>query len=181
MKNGRTILVGEDELEVRGYLEMALKCLGYSVELAQDGDEVLSCLQSSRADFAAVLLDIMMPNRDGIETLREIRSIDPNIPVIVVSGASSPLNIVTAMKNGATDFLCKPVAHEDLREAITRALASESTHRVHARLRGIRPLPRRVFIGRNLQDEGDPDAHRADWLVRTAGSDSGRNRHAARK
>ena len=46
-KNGRTILVGEDELEVRGYLEMALKCLGYSVELAQDGDEVLSCLQSS--------------------------------------------------------------------------------------------------------------------------------------
>ena len=39
-KNARTILVGEDEMEVRGYLEMALKCLGYSVELAQDGDEV---------------------------------------------------------------------------------------------------------------------------------------------
>ena len=69
----RTILVGEDELEVRGYLEMALKCLGYSVELAQDGDEVLACLQSSRKDFAAVLLDLMMPNRDGIDTLREIR------------------------------------------------------------------------------------------------------------
>ena len=41
------ILVGEDELEVRAYLEMAVKCLGYSVELAQDGDEVLSCLQSA--------------------------------------------------------------------------------------------------------------------------------------
>src|SRR5258708_4237140 len=51
-KNGRTILVGEDEMEVRGYLEMALKCLGYAVELAQDGDEVLSCLQSSRSDIA---------------------------------------------------------------------------------------------------------------------------------
>ena len=74
-KNGRTILVGEDEMEVRGYLEMALKCLGYSVELAQDGDEVL-VLPASRPDptISAVLLDIMMPNRDGIETLREIRA-----------------------------------------------------------------------------------------------------------
>ena len=124
-KNGRTILVGEDELEVRGYLEMALKCLGYSVELAQDGDEVLACLKSSRSDFAAVLLDLMMPNRDGLDTLREIRRIDPDLPVIVVSGASSTLNIVTAMKNGGTDFLCKPVAHEDLRKAISRALEAQ--------------------------------------------------------
>src|SRR3954453_19817261 len=122
MKNGRTILVGEDEMEVRGYLEMALKCLGYSVELAQDGDEVLSCLQSSSANIAAVILDIMMPNRDGIDTLREIRRIDPNLPVIMVSGATSTLNVVTAMKTGATDFLCKPVGHDDLRKAILRAL-----------------------------------------------------------
>jgi two-component system response regulator AtoC len=150
LKNGRTILVGEDELEVRGYLDMALKCLGYSAELAQDGDEVLSCLRSSRTDFAAILLDIMMPNRDGIETLREIRSMDPDIPVIVVSGATSPLNIVTAMKNGATDFLCKPVAHEDLRVAITRALASKSTTEYIPAPRNTAPSSR-VFIGRNFK------------------------------
>src|SRR5579871_1700839 len=99
-RNGRTILVGEDELEVRGYLEMALKCLGYSVELAQDGDEVLSCLQASQSEISAVLLDIMMPNRDGMDTLREIRRINPSLPVIIVSGASSTMNIVTAMKSG---------------------------------------------------------------------------------
>jgi two-component system response regulator AtoC len=121
-RNGRTILVGEDELEVRGYLEMALKCLGYSVELAQDGDEVLSCLQTSRADISLVLLDIMMPNRDGMETLREIRRIDPSLPVIIVSGASSTLNVVAAMKCGATDFLCKPIVHEDMQRAISRAV-----------------------------------------------------------
>jgi two-component system, NtrC family, response regulator AtoC len=150
LKNGRTILVAEDELEVRGYLEIALKCLGYSAELAQDGDEVMTCLQS-RTDFSAILLDIMMPNRDGIETLREIRRLDPEIPVIVVSGASSPLNIVTAMKNGATDFLCKPVAHEDLRQAITRALATKSTAYVPP-LRNTAPPPvTKVFLGRNPQ------------------------------
>ncbi len=47
--NVKTILIGEDDMEVRGYLKMALSCLGYSVEMAQDGDEVLAVLQSSRA------------------------------------------------------------------------------------------------------------------------------------
>src|SRR5579862_3790209 len=121
-RNGRTILVGEDEPEVLGYLEMALKCLGYSIELAQDGDEVLSCFQACRSEIAAILLDIVMPNRDGLDTLRAIREIDPHVPVIMVSGASSTINIVTAMKCGATDFLCKPVAHEDLRKVVSRAL-----------------------------------------------------------
>src|SRR5436305_9885291 len=125
-KNGRTILVGEDEVEVRSYLEMALKYLGYSVELAEDGDEVLSCLESSRSEIAAVLLDIVMPNRDGLDTLAAIRAFDPNLPVIIVSGAPSTLNVVTAMKSGATDFLCKPVAHEELRKALIRALDVEA-------------------------------------------------------
>jgi two-component system response regulator AtoC len=120
--NSRRILVVEDELEVRAYLEMAVKCLGYSVELAQDGDEVLSCLQSSSTPPDAVLLDLMMPNRDGIETLKEIRRTHSSLPVIVVSGAFSTMNVVAAMKNGATDFLCKPVVHEDLQKAIAHAL-----------------------------------------------------------
>ena len=122
VSKNRKILVGEDELEVRAYLEMAVKCLGYSVELAQDGDEVLACLQSPGVQPDAVLLDLMMPNRDGIETLKEIRRINESLPVIVVSGASSTMNVVAAMRNGATDFLCKPVAHEDLQEAIERVL-----------------------------------------------------------
>ena len=116
------ILVVEDELELRAYLDMALRCLGYKVELAQDGAEALESLQAARSDIAAVLLDLVMPNRDGFDALREIRQLYPELPVIVVSGAPSPLNIVTAMKGGATDFLCKPVTHEDLRKAITRAL-----------------------------------------------------------
>ena len=146
-RNGRTILVGEDELEVRGYLEMALKCLGYSVELAQDGDEVLSCLQASRPDISAVLLDIMMPNRDGMDTLREIRRSDPNLPVIIVSGASSTLNVVAAMKNGATDFLCKPVAHEDLRKVIARALDMRTSEYVRPQ-RTPAPMTK-GFVGAN--------------------------------
>ncbi len=116
------ILVGEDEAEVRSYLEMALKCMGYSVELAQDGDEVLSYLESEQSRISAVILDLMMPQRDGFETLKAIRTIDPKLPVIMLSGASSVSNVVNAMKFGATDFLTKPLEHEDLRETITRAM-----------------------------------------------------------
>jgi two-component system response regulator AtoC len=144
----RTILVGEDELEVRGYLEMALRCLGYSVELAQDGDEVLSLLQSSRNSFAAVLLDLVMPCRDGLETLVEIRRISPDLPIIIVSGASSTANVVSAMKNGASDFLRKPVAHEDLQQAIARALEGQNDNAVAS---GTSSASSSAFLGRNLK------------------------------
>jgi len=123
MKNGSgTILLGEDELEVRCYLEMALRCQGYSVEMAQDGEELLSCLQNNVGTISAVLLDLVMPRKDGFETLKEIRRIDKDLPIIIVSGASSPLNVVEAMKNGATDFLGKPISPEDLRQALKSAL-----------------------------------------------------------
>jgi two-component system response regulator AtoC len=122
IKNGKTILIGEDEREVRSYLEVALKCQGYSVECAEDGDELLAVLRTIDTPISAILLDLVMPRRDGIETLREIRRLDQDVPVIVVSGASSPLNIVEAMKTGATDFLAKPINHEDLRNAIKKVV-----------------------------------------------------------
>ncbi|MEP6539241.1 MAG: sigma-54 dependent transcriptional regulator [Bryobacteraceae bacterium] len=121
-KNGKTILVAEDDSEVRSYLEMALSCDGYSVEVAQDGEEALACFQENQGRISAVLLDVMMPRKDGLDTLRELRQIDRDLPVIMISGASSPLNIVEAMKIGATDFLGKPVNNEDLRKAVRRAL-----------------------------------------------------------
>jgi two-component system response regulator AtoC len=122
--NGRTILVGEDELEVRSYLEMALRCHGYAIESAQDGEEVLACLDRERDKISLVLLDIMMPRKDGLETLRDIRRVDRDLPIIMLSGASSPLKVVEAMKSGATDFIPKPVSHEDLCEAIEKAVGT---------------------------------------------------------
>jgi two-component system response regulator AtoC len=148
-KNGHTILIGEDELEVREYFEMALKCLGYSVEFAQDGEEVISQLKSLGSSISAVLLDLMMPRRDGMEALREIRKMYPELPVIMVSGEGSPINIVKAMKTGATDFICKPVTHDDLRKTIHSALDS---HLPALPRGGQAPVPRQnVFVGSNGQ------------------------------
>ena len=124
--NGRTILLAEDDLEVCDYLETALSFQGYSVEVAHDGEEVLTCLRDRQAPVSAVVMDVIMPNRDGIEALKEIRRFDRDVPVIMMSGASSPLNVVEAMKSGANDFIPKPLNPDDLRKALKSVLETKS-------------------------------------------------------
>lgn len=119
-----TILVVEDDAEVRNYLRMALGCQGFAVEAVEDGEEALLRLQS-RDGLALVLLDIVLPRKGGMQLLREIRALRPDLPVIVVSGVSSPRNIVEAMKSGAADFLAKPVGHEELGKAIHKVLGPQ--------------------------------------------------------
>jgi len=145
-RNGQSILVGEDELEVRAYLKMALECQGYSIELAEDGDEVLSFLRANPSEFAAVLLDLIMPRRDGMEVLAEIRQFAPDLPVIVVSGAASTVNVVAAMKCGATDFVCKPVGHDDLLQRLRKALHQQATVDLALRVPAQTPKTQ-VFFG----------------------------------
>lgn len=116
------ILVAEDEAEVRGYLDIALRSCGLAVELVEDGEEVLARLKENGADYSLLLLDLMMPRKDGIETLREVRQFDTGLPIIMLSSAPSPLHVVDAIKSGASDFLAKPISHEDLHRAIHKAL-----------------------------------------------------------
>jgi two-component system response regulator AtoC len=136
-KNGRIILLGEDDLEVRSYLETALHCQGYSIEVAQDGEEVLACLRANQVPISAVVLDVIMPRRDGMEALKEIRRFNRDLPVIMISGASSALNVVDAMKNGANDFIAKPIKPEDLRRALKMALEKAPPVVPHA----VEPMP----------------------------------------
>src|SRR5271157_215567 len=140
-----TILIGEDESEVRGFLEMTLRCQGYQIHFAENGEEVLAQLREHRA-ISAVLLDIMMPSKDGIETLREIRQFDGNLPVVMLSGLATPVKIVEAMKFGATDFLAKPVTHEHLRHALRKALDGNSAAIAPAQTPAAQPVAR-MFYG----------------------------------
>jgi two-component system response regulator AtoC len=145
-----TIVIGEDEPEVRGHLETVVKCLGYSVELAQDGQQVINYLRKSLSGISAVLLDLMRPQLDAIETLQAIRCIAPDLLVIIVSGGVSTTNIVAALECGANSFLCKPVAHEDLEGVIREALASQAVAKVDPASRAA-IAKSRMFIGNNPQ------------------------------
>ena len=125
-RNKKTILLGEDDPEVRSYLEMALRYQGYAVEVGRDGEEVMTIFQEQQPRISAILLDLIMPRKDGMQVLREIRRLSESVPVIVISAASTPLNIVGAMKLGATDFLSKPVNHDDLCQVVRNVLSAEA-------------------------------------------------------
>ena len=101
------------------YLEVVLKRQGHFVELARDGEAVLERLTQSVPEVAAVLLDI---DEHGIDLVRKIRCIDVHVPIIVLLGAPTPKDIVTVMKSGANDIICRPGIHESLQTAIHKAL-----------------------------------------------------------
>ena len=127
-----TILVLEDQAEPPGAsVRSTLGELGYFVKTAEDGDEVVTQIATAQLRPSAVFLDFALPYSETIVTLKNLRSIDPRLPVIMLAAAPSTLDVVTAMKSGATDLLLKPVAVEELRVALSRALdngSDESTN-----------------------------------------------------
>ena len=125
-KNGHTIVLVEDDLEIRKYLETALRCQGYSVEASQNGEEAMAYLHGHRASVSAVVLDVITPGSDGIDALKEIRGVNGDMPIIAVSDASSPADVAEVMKNGASEFLAKPINADDLRKALKMAIRAES-------------------------------------------------------
>ena len=117
------ILLVEDEPEIRGYLEMVLQCEGYEVETAEDGEAALDWVQE-RGPVSAVLLELFIPKLDGMQLLREIRGIERNLPVIMMSGSVPSSIVVDAMRAGADEFLAKPVTRESLLQALNNVLTS---------------------------------------------------------
>jgi two-component system response regulator AtoC len=122
-----TILVVDDDLEVRNYFETLLKLQGYKVLLAESGEETIELLRAGDPAVHLILLDVMMPGKDGIETLKEIRASFDNLPVILVSSASSWPFVMEALDGVSATFLEKPVLQAELMRAIEELLPSSKT------------------------------------------------------
>jgi UDP-3-O-[3-hydroxymyristoyl] N-acetylglucosamine deacetylase len=116
----RTILVVDDEDGVRESVREVLNDEGYRVIDTADGTQVLDIIKSERPDL--VLLDIWMPQIDGIGLLKEIKIQEPDINVVMVSGHGNIHTAVTATKFGAFDFIEKPVSLDGLLLTVQRAL-----------------------------------------------------------
>jgi two-component system response regulator AtoC len=126
-KDGRkgTILMSEEEPEVRNYLIMALETHGYHVENADTGNEVVEFLQNSGQPASAILF--AMPPVDGLSTVRKIRRENEDLPLILLANPSSPVTAAEALKSGATDFLYKPITHEALCRSLNQVLGGAWT------------------------------------------------------
>jgi two-component system response regulator HydG len=120
MKASYKILVVDDDAFMRDACHQTLTKQGHSTTLAKSGQEGLGLLEKSSFDL--ILLDLNMPNEDGLFILAEIKDIDPEAIVVMISGYGSIETAVQAIKLGAFDFITKPFTPEELVNTVKRAL-----------------------------------------------------------
>jgi len=122
-----SVLIIDDEAAIRESLQTLLEFEGYSVEVANDGAEGLTRI--AERPFDLVLLDFALPERNGVEILRDIRERDAELPIIMITAYGTVENAVNAMQAGATNFIQKPWDNEkllaDVRTAVGRRRAEE--------------------------------------------------------
>ena len=114
------ILVVDDERGVRESFEMILKIKDYEVKTFEDGESAISTLKKDVFDMAFV--DYKLPGMDGIEVLKKIKEIDPNIEVIIVTAYASESSHANAITLGALEYLRKPFLMEEIYELVERGL-----------------------------------------------------------
>ena len=106
------VLVVDDEPQLRRALERALKLEGYEVELAADGEQALGSIASAPMD--AIVLDVLMPKRDGLEVARELRARGDRTPILMLTARDAVQDRVDGLDAGADDYVVKPFALEEL-------------------------------------------------------------------
>jgi DNA-binding NtrC family response regulator len=120
------VLLVDDEKDFIQTLAERLEVRDFIVETAFDGFQALSKIKEQ--DFDVVVLDVLMPGKDGIETLTEIKSIKPLVNVIMLTGHATVETAIDGMKAGAYDYLMKPTDTKDLIGKITKAYNLKAKH-----------------------------------------------------
>ena len=115
------ILVVDDEDSIRSFLVRVLQREGYDVHAAHDGDEALERLETVHYDL--ILSDIKMQHMDGVTLLKEAKSRHPDVAFILLTGHATVPSAIEALRQGAYDYLLKPVKNEDIIAAVSDGLA----------------------------------------------------------
>jgi len=145
---GADILVVDDEADIRDLVSGLLEDEGHAVRVASNSDEALAAIRARKPSLA--LLDIWMQGGglDGLELLDVIKELDPDLPVVMISGHGNIETAVTALQRGAYDFIEKPFKSDRLVVVVQRALEATSLKRENRRLRAQVAAPS-GFIGRS--------------------------------
>jgi two-component system, NtrC family, C4-dicarboxylate transport response regulator DctD len=127
------ILLVDDDADLRDALALSLELAGFAVHSVEGGMSALAALE--RESIAAVVTDIRMPGLDGRQLLQRILAIDAELPVILMTGHGDIEQAVTALRQGAYDYLAKPFASERLMESVRRAVDKRGLVLENRRLR----------------------------------------------
>ncbi len=118
-----SILVVDDEAEMRAAIKEALGRRGYPVDTAEDGSEAVRKI--STASYSMVISDMKMPGLGGMEVLKEVKKASAHIPVLLITAFGTIEKAVEAVKEGAVDFILKPFSLESLEETVEKALKAQ--------------------------------------------------------
>jgi DNA-binding NtrC family response regulator len=129
----KTILLADDDANLRRVLEFQLQEAGYTVTTASDGAEALQMF--SENDFDSVITDLRMPKLSGLEFLEKIKAVNSEIPVIVITAFGEVETAVAAMKAGAFDYINKPFNRDEILLTLERALSFSETKNENRQLR----------------------------------------------
>jgi DNA-binding NtrC family response regulator len=120
------VLLVDDEKDFVEVLSERLEARGFKVLQAYNGDDAIKLLNEQDSDV--VILDVLMPGKDGLETLGEIKQLKPLTEVIMLTGHATVETAIEGMKLGAYDYLMKPTETEDLVAKIKKAYKLKSEH-----------------------------------------------------
>jgi DNA-binding NtrC family response regulator len=118
--DGLSILVVDDEAVIRDGLQRILHGERFRVETCKSGHAAIELLQER--DYELIITDLKMPGMNGIEVLKAVKALQPDVPVIMITGYASVDTAVDAMKHGAVDYIAKPFTPDQILEKIERAL-----------------------------------------------------------
>ena len=118
------LLIVDDEAVIREGMRRILSTDGYHVETSASGRPAIEKIQEQ--DFDVVITDLKMPGMDGIEVLKTIKILQPEVPVIIITGYSTVDTAVDAMKNGAFDYIAKPFTSDLILDKVRKAIAHKS-------------------------------------------------------
>jgi len=110
----KKVMVAEDESAIREFIVINLKRSGYDVTEAEDGAQALQLYDASGGDFDVVLLDIMMPEMDGITVCKELRKRSESVGIIMLTAKTEEMDKVTGLLVGADDYVTKPFSPAEL-------------------------------------------------------------------
>jgi len=147
------ILVVEDDRKVAGFIEMGLREEGYAVDLARDGDEAIVLAHVN--DYDAILLDLMLPKKNGLQVAAELRREGRTTPILMLTARDATEDVVRGLDAGADDYLTKPFKFDELLarlRALVRRGGATRVERLSAGPLELDRLKHQAYVGGKALD-----------------------------
>jgi DNA-binding response OmpR family regulator len=172
------ILVVEDEARIGAFLARAFETEGFKVDLARDGEQALMLV--SRCSYELVILDILLPGRDGLEVLSELHRERPDLPVLILSARADLATKLRGFELGAVDYIAKPFSLDELlartRVQLRRANTSDDGSILRARSLALDVTRRQARVGDVVADLSDREFRVLHFLMLHVGQVVSRER-----